>query len=116
MVAAIWREVLARENFGIHDDFFQLGGHSLLATQVVSRISKSCGVELPVVSVFEAPTVAGLAEIITRAQGEQERHGPTVINRAGPGRAAELLDRLDELSEEEIDGLLRDPELEHMQT
>ena len=66
VLAKIWIEVLGIKRAGIRDNFFELGGHSLLATQLVSRVRDACGVELPLRSIFEAPTIAELSEIVDR--------------------------------------------------
>jgi acyl carrier protein len=63
-LAAIWAEVLEIDRVSVHDNFFEIGGHSLLVTQVVSRLRGGLGVEIPLRTVFEVPTVAGLAERI----------------------------------------------------
>ena len=64
ILASIWAEVLKLDKVGIHDNFFDLGGHSLLATQVVSRIRNAFSIEFPLRSLFELPTVGGMAEMI----------------------------------------------------
>jgi amino acid adenylation domain-containing protein len=63
VLARIWAQVLGVERVGIHDNFFELGGHSLLTMQVVSHIREVFKVELPLSSVFEAPTIAGFAQV-----------------------------------------------------
>ncbi|TQM85434.1 amino acid adenylation domain-containing protein [Saccharothrix saharensis] len=67
-VAAIWCELLRVDRVGLHANFFALGGHSLLATQVVTRLRTRLHCDLPVRQLFETPTVAELAAVLTTAQ------------------------------------------------
>ncbi|MFD2169077.1 amino acid adenylation domain-containing protein [Tumebacillus lipolyticus] len=66
-LALIWQIVLGHDRIGIRDNFFETGGHSLLATQTISRINESFDVQLPLRVMFEAPTVAELAEQVAIA-------------------------------------------------
>ncbi|MBW4564790.1 MAG: amino acid adenylation domain-containing protein [Mojavia pulchra JT2-VF2] len=64
VLAGIWTQVLGISQVSIYDNFFELGGHSLLATQVISRIRKTFGVDIPLQRLFEFPTIAKLAKNI----------------------------------------------------
>ncbi|AFY44053.1 non-ribosomal peptide synthetase [Nostoc sp. PCC 7107] len=66
IVGDIWMQILKQEHLSIHDNFFDLGGHSLLATQVISRLREAFKIELPLRSLFEAPTVTQLVERIEK--------------------------------------------------
>jgi hypothetical protein len=63
-LARIWQGLLGVGSIGAQDDFFELGGHSLLGIQMISRLNKTFQIVLPITSVFENPTIAGLAEHI----------------------------------------------------
>ncbi|HEU4559963.1 MAG TPA: amino acid adenylation domain-containing protein [Longimicrobium sp.] len=75
VLAGIWAEVLRLERVGVEESFFELGGHSLLATRVVSAVRELFGVELPLRTLFERPTVAELAGRVE----EMRRAGQPVL-------------------------------------
>jgi len=94
----IWEEVLDVRPIGIHDNFFDLGAHSLAATRVVSQVIKYFQVDLPLKCLFESPTVAQMATVLTEHQGKQ--FGVEELDR--------ILTQLESLSEEEARRLVSD--------
>jgi amino acid adenylation domain-containing protein len=66
-IARIWSDVLERSTIGRDESFFTIGGHSLLAARVTARLRSEMGVDLPLRAMFEAPTVAALAQRIDEA-------------------------------------------------
>jgi amino acid adenylation domain-containing protein len=91
-LAELWCAVLKAERIGIRDDFFEMGGHSLLATQLIARVREAFGVEIPLRSLFQAPTIESFAEVVLARQLQE--HGNDDL--------AELLAELEGLSDEEI--------------
>ncbi len=72
-IEAIWREVLGRDRVSVDDDFFALGGHSLLAAQVMTRLNRELQLALSMRTLFEAPTIAGLAARVASPLPEASR-------------------------------------------
>jgi acyl transferase domain-containing protein len=64
-VVEIWQELLGIEQVGIHDDFFELGGHSLLGAQFIARIRERFQVDIPLRTIFETPTPAACAQLVS---------------------------------------------------
>lgn len=107
ILAGIWADVLNLKQVGIRDNFFHLGGHSLLATQVVSRIRSSFQIELPLRSLFEAPTVEALSDAIEQAYLGGDKVSPASlvpVDRGGPLPLSFAQQRLWFLSKLESDG------------
>jgi nonribosomal peptide synthetase DhbF len=77
VLCALFAEVLGVARVGIDDNFFELGGHSLLATRLISRVRASLDVELAIRSLFEAPSVAALAQRL--GAGEKARSDLEVL-------------------------------------
>ena len=81
IVAGIWCEVLKLPVIGRTDNFFNLGGHSLLVTHVIMRMRDTLKVEMPIRSLFEAPTVAEFSELIRKQISEGKQGGLSAIER-----------------------------------
>lgn len=69
----LWKSLLEVPEAGVHDHFFEHGGHSLLATQLVSRIRELFEVEVSLSALFERPTIAALAEEVTRLRQSEQK-------------------------------------------
>ena len=91
LLAKIWAEVLAIDLVGIHDNFFDLGGHSLAASRVISRVIQSFKLVLPVRALYDAPTVARMAEVV------KQNHA----HRADDAELEQMLRQVETMTEEE---------------
>jgi acyl carrier protein len=93
-VAEIAVQLLRRERVGPDENFFAIGGHSLLGTQMIARLRDAFGVEIPLRSVFEAPTVARLSAEVERLvrrrveEMSEEEAGRLAADSAGPAEVA----------------------------
>ncbi|WP_199258312.1 type I polyketide synthase [Paracoccus binzhouensis] len=75
-LAAIWSELLGIAQVGAVDSFFDLGGHSLIAVRMFGQLRKAFGVDLPISTLFEAPTIAQLAALVEERTGPRELVSP----------------------------------------
>jgi amino acid adenylation domain-containing protein len=107
-LASIWADLLKVGRVGINDNFFELGGHSLLATRMTTRLRETYGIELPMRTVFEAPTIALLGNRLEQLKRMPEQGAVTGIPASprGEGDLPKLLSTLAQLSEEEVREML----------
>ncbi len=84
VIAAIWADVLDVDEVSLDDNFFERGGHSLLGTRVLARIRQACGVDLPLRTLFDAPTVAALAARVANADTPVSLPPIVPVAREGP--------------------------------
>ncbi|WP_018912580.1 non-ribosomal peptide synthetase, partial [Thiomonas sp. FB-6] len=81
----IWRGVLSKaKTIGTRSNFFELGGDSLSATLVVSRVRSTFGVDVPLSTMFDHPTIAGLAEVLEGNWPQWSTEAMTAVDRGGP--------------------------------
>jgi acyl transferase domain-containing protein len=102
-IAGVWEHLLGVTPIGIHDKFFELGGHSLLAIQLLARLREIFDLDMPVQRIFEAPTVAQLAESI-----EQQIKTTASAAKTDDTSLNDILKLVESLSEDELDDLLKE--------
>jgi acyl carrier protein len=110
-VGTIWQTMLGIEHVGMYDNFFDLGGHSLLATRIMSKVREVFQVELLARHLFETSTVSGLAQTIARSH-QEHLDGPVLIEKIDRGDEEQLLERFQQLSDQEVEELLRNALIE----
>jgi acyl transferase domain-containing protein/thioesterase domain-containing protein len=80
-LAAIWSDLLGIAQVGAADSFFDLGGHSLIAVRMFGQLRKKFGVDLPISTLFETPTIAQLALLIEESTGPRVLVSPDNVAR-----------------------------------
>jgi amino acid adenylation domain-containing protein len=104
-LAGIWGELLGIDKVSIADNFFELGGHSLMVMRIIARIRKIFEVEVPIRSMFEDPTIKGLAADVEKAIAKGVKVStPISAFVLAQGR---LRAQVDKMSREEVAELLR---------
>ncbi|MDP4174896.1 MAG: SDR family NAD(P)-dependent oxidoreductase [Bacteroidota bacterium] len=97
-ILEVWRELLGINKIGRNDSFFDLGGNSLLGTQLITKLRQTFKCELPLKSLFQEPTIAGIASVIESQRLEANFN---------ISRVDELLKKVSKLSDEEVLKLLK---------
>lgn len=83
-LATIWQTLLGRESVGVYDNFFELGGHSLLALDMMAQIRARFGVELPMATLLEHPTIDAIASRLR--DSEEPKHWTPLVPIRTEGR------------------------------
>jgi acyl carrier protein len=106
-LATIWAEVLGQKQIGIHDNFFDLGGHSLLATRILSRVREVLRIEIPLRSLFQTPTIAGMVEVAQQITPTAGETSTASIAKVQDDADAALAGQVAQLSDAEVDLMLK---------
>ena len=101
-LAELWATVLGLPQVSITDNFFDLGGHSLLATQLLSRLRTALGIEIPLRTLFETPTIEGLAAALENYKPDSMNAQPQIQRRIFKDVTSEIV----QMSDAEVDKLL----------
>ncbi|WP_163870843.1 type I polyketide synthase [Myxococcus eversor] len=91
-LADIWRRFLGVESVSLHENFFELGGNSLIGLKVINEVKRRFGTDVPVVALFENPTLSAMARLLTRGQ-EQAPTTNTSDRRSRGARRREQMQR-----------------------
>jgi acyl carrier protein len=107
-VAEIWRTVLREDDIEATDDFFDLGGNSLLAMQVIVRVRRRVGIDIPIRALFDNPTLAGFSSAVKDAPPAEDEELTEIKPQARSRTAlSDLRNRLAKLPLAELDALIR---------
>ncbi|MDB9527421.1 SDR family oxidoreductase [Oscillatoria sp. CS-180] len=99
-IAAIFQSLLGIDQIGINDSFFDLGGDSLVGMRLVTNLRQTFAVDLPIVAIFDSPTIAHLAAIIQQKQQPQSESTLSELD-----AISDILEQVEALSEEEVSAL-----------
>jgi acyl transferase domain-containing protein/acyl carrier protein len=86
-IAAVWKELLGLDKVGVHDNFFDIGGNSLSMIRLSSRLKKLFKKDIPMVTLFNYPTIASLGKHLSGEQVKAEVEGPVETREGTPGIA-----------------------------
>lgn len=98
ILGILWAEILEVEEVNIHSDFFKTGGYSLLATRLLARIQDVLEIEIPLQTIFDAPTIASFAKELLKDESQREQIEKTV----------DLMLSVAQLSEDEVETMLQE--------
>jgi acyl carrier protein len=107
-VAEIWRTVLREGDINAADDFFDLGGNSLLAMQVIVRVRRRFGIDIPIRAIFDNPTLAGFSNAVENAPLAEDEELTEIRPQARSRTTiSDLRNHLVSLPPGELDALIR---------
>ena len=95
-IAAVWRDFLGVERMGIHDNFFDHGGHSLVLLQVQSKLREVLQREIPIITMFEYPTISSLSQHLNSTAAEQPSF--LKVRREAAARKAAMATKLSQVT------------------